>query len=56
MVVLVEYEFYDGGTRVQSPDDLKVYDPVLYHLFERVYAGHHIAADVYYGLNLAPVR
>ena len=49
-------EFYDGETRVQSPDDLKAYDSTLYHIFERVYAGHHIPADVYYGLNLAPVR
>ena len=49
-------EFYDGETRVQSPDDLKAYDSTLYHIFERVYAGHHIPADVYYGLNLAPIR
>ncbi len=50
-------EFYDATThaRIQSPDDLKAYDPALYHIFERVYAGHHIPADVYYGLNLRPV-
>jgi|GEM_PF-161104 len=49
-------EFYDGVTRIQSPDDLKAYDPVLYHIFERVYEGHKIPADVYYSLNLSPVR
>ena len=50
-------EFYDGTTkaRVQTPDDLKAYDPALYGILERVYAGHHIPADVYYGKNLRPV-
>ncbi|GEO06431.1 hypothetical protein AAE02nite_40950 [Adhaeribacter aerolatus] len=50
------YEFYDGDTRVQSPDDLKAYDPTLYKILERVYAGHHIPADVYYGRNIKPAR
>ena len=45
-------EFYDGAVRVQSPDDLKNYDPALYHIFQRVYAGHHIPCDVYYSKNL----
>ncbi|MBF9254064.1 glycoside hydrolase [Pontibacter sp. 172403-2] len=47
-------EYYDGQTRVQSPDDLKAYDPALYSILARVYQGHHIPADVYYGLNLRP--
>ena len=49
-------EFYDGDTRVQSPDDLKAYDPALYAILDKVYAGHHIPADVYYGKNLKPAR
>ena len=49
-------EFYDGQTRVQTPDDLKAYDPVLYAILDRVYPGHHIPADVYYGKNLRPAR
>ena len=49
-------EFYDGATRVQSPDDLKAYDPTLYAILEKVYAGHHIPADVYYGKNLKPQK
>jgi hypothetical protein len=49
-------EFYDGDTRIQSPDDLKAYDPVLYDIFDRVYTGHHIPADHYYSLNLRPAR
>lgn len=50
------YEFYDGETRVQSPQDLKAYDPMLYSILERVYPGHHIPADVYYGRNVRPAR
>ena len=49
-------EFYDGDTRVQTPDDLKAYDPTLYHILERVYAGHHVPGDVYYGRNLRPAK
>jgi hypothetical protein len=50
-------EFYDSttGARVQTPDELKAYDPALYAILDRVYAGHHIPADVYYGKNLRPV-
>lgn len=50
------FEFYDSTARVQSPDDLKTYDPTLYALLEKVYAGHHIPADVYHGRNLRPAR
>ena len=50
------YEFYDGNTRIQSPDDLKSYDPVLFSILERVYAGHHIPADVYHAKNVRPAR
>lgn len=49
-------EFYDGDTRVQSPDELKAYDPKLYTLLEKVYIGHHIPADIYYSRNLRPVK
>lgn len=46
------FEFKDGATRVQSPDDLKAYDPTLYALLEKVYPGHQIPGDVYYGKNI----
>ena len=51
-------EFYDGttGARVQTPDEFKAYDPALYGILERIYAGHHIPADIYYGKNLKPAR
>jgi hypothetical protein len=50
------YEFFDGDRRIQSPDDLKAYDPSLFKLLEQVYAGHRNPADVYYGLNVRPAR
>lgn len=50
------FEFYDDSTRVQTPDDLKAYDPALYALLEKVYIGHHIPADVYHSRNLRPAR
>ena len=46
------YEFMDGDTRLQSPDDLKSYDPELYQILAQVYPGHHIPADIYYGKNI----
>lgn len=50
------YEFYDGDKRIQSPDDLKTYDPTLYGLLDQVYIGHQNPADVYHGLNIKPTR
>ncbi|WP_443938718.1 glycoside hydrolase [Pedobacter sp. MW01-1-1] len=46
------FEFMDGSTRLQSPDDLKAYDPALYNILAQVYPGHHIPGDVYYGKNI----
>lgn len=48
------YEWFDGETRLQTPDDLKVYDPKLFELLGRVYLGHHIPADVYHAKNIRP--
>ena len=50
------YEWIAGESRLQTPDDLKAYDPRLYAILQRVYPGHHIPADVYHGLNLRPSR
>lgn len=46
------FEFYDGQQRIQTPDDLKAYDPTLYNILDKVYPGHQIPADVYHGRNL----
>lgn len=48
------YEWFDGETRLQTPDDLKMYDPKLFELLGRVYLGHHIPADVYHAKNIRP--
>jgi len=40
------FEWFDGETRLQTPDDLKAYDPTLYDLLDRVYPDHHIPMDV----------
>lgn len=48
------YEWFDGKTRLQSPDDLKAYDPKLFDLLGQVYLGHHIPADVYHAKNIRP--
>ena len=48
------YEFVDGSTRVQSPEDLQRYDPMLYALLGRVYEDHRIPMDIYHGKNIPP--
>jgi hypothetical protein len=50
------YEWFDGQTRLQTPDDLKAYDPRLYAILDKVYLGHHIPADIYYSRNIPPTR
>jgi len=50
------FEWFDGATRLQTPDDLKAYDPGLFDLLGRVYADHHIPMDIYYGRNIKPAR
>ncbi|MEZ5317149.1 MAG: hypothetical protein R2752_07075 [Vicinamibacterales bacterium] len=42
----------EPAVRVWSPDDLQTYDPRLYAILDRVYPGHHIPADIYYGRDL----
>jgi len=50
------YEYMDGATRVQTPEDLQRYDPKLYELLSRVYEDHRIPMDVYHGKNIRPAR
>jgi hypothetical protein len=50
------YEETFDGRRLQTPDDLKAYDPTLYSLLEKVYLGHHIPADIYHAKNIPPRR
>ena len=48
------YEWNDGDTRLQNPDDLQAYDAKLFELLGRVYIGHHIPADIYHAKNIRP--
>lgn len=47
-------ECFANGQRVESPDDLKRYDPTLYELLSRVFSTHHIPMDIYHGRNIPP--
>ena len=47
------FGFYEDQVSLESPEDLKAYDPVLYNLLAQVYYGHHIPADVYYSKNIS---
>jgi hypothetical protein len=47
-------ECFAGNVRVDSPDDLKAYDPTLYALLGRVFDTHHIPMDVYHGKQIRP--
>ncbi|NCI45190.1 glycoside hydrolase [Sediminibacterium sp. WSJ-3] len=49
-------EFYDGQTRVQTPEELQAYDPTLYQILGEVYLSHRVPADIYYGRNARPVK
>ncbi len=48
------YEYIDKDRLINSPTDLLRYDPKLYELLGRVYPGHHIPIDVYYGKQIKP--
>jgi hypothetical protein len=50
------FEFPEGDRMIQTPDDLKQYDPKIYELLGRVYPDHHIPMDVYYAKNINPRR
>jgi hypothetical protein len=47
-------ECFAGNIRVDSPDDLKAYDPTLYELLGRVFDTHHVPMDVYHGKQIRP--
>ena len=41
---------------IQTPDDLKQYDPKIYELLGRVYPDHRIPIDAHYGKNINLAR
>ncbi|MFD2100640.1 hypothetical protein [Flagellimonas iocasae] len=46
------YGFYKDDFSLESPMDLKEYDPALYEILSEVYEGHHIPADIYHAKNI----
>jgi hypothetical protein len=49
-----EFKGTPGDKMIQTPEDLKDYDPKIYELLSRVYPDHHIPMDVYYAKNIKP--
>jgi hypothetical protein len=48
-------ECFKGNIKVESPDDLKAYDPRLYELLGRVFDTHRIPMDVFHAKRIRPV-
>ena len=49
-------ECFKGNVKVESPDDLKAYDPKLYELLGRVFNTHRIPMDVFHARRIRPVN
>ena len=49
-------ECFAGNIKVETPDELKAYDPRLYELLGRVFDTHRIPMDVFHGKRIRPVR
>jgi hypothetical protein len=49
-------ECFTGNIKVETPDDLKAYDPKLYELLSRVFDTHRIPMDVFHGKRIRPVN
>jgi len=48
-------ECFAGDIKVESPDELKSYDPTLFELIGRVFESHRIELDVFHGRRIRPV-
>ncbi|HEX7779631.1 MAG TPA: hypothetical protein VF424_10350 [Vicinamibacterales bacterium] len=49
-------ECFTGNVKVETPDDLKAYDPTLYELLGRVFDTHRIPMDVFHGRQVRKVN
>jgi len=49
-------ECFAGNIKVETPDELKAYDPKLYELLGRVFETHRIAMDVFHGRRVRQVN
>jgi hypothetical protein len=48
-------ECFEGNIKVESPEELKAYDPTLFELIGRVFRTHRIPADVFHARSIRPV-
>jgi hypothetical protein len=48
-------ECFAGNIKVETPEELKAYDPRLFELLGRVFKTHRIPADVFHGRSIRPV-
>jgi hypothetical protein len=48
-------ECFSGNIKVETPEDLQAYDPVLFELLGRVFNTHRIPMDVFHGKRIRPV-
>ncbi|QES90962.1 hypothetical protein E0W69_010765 [Rhizosphaericola mali] len=46
------FGFKDKNVVIVTPMDLEKYDNTLFNILAKVYIGHHIPADVYYGWSI----
>jgi cyclophilin family peptidyl-prolyl cis-trans isomerase len=49
-------ECFAGNVKVETPDDLKAYDPKLFELLGRVFKSHRIPMDVFHAKRVRPNR
>lgn len=49
-------ECFAGNVIVESPEQLRAYDPTLFELIGRVFRSHRIPVDVFHARSVRPVR
>ena len=49
-------ECFAGNVKVETPEELKAYDPTLFELISRVFSSHRIPMDVFHGRQVRPVK
>jgi len=49
-------ECFAGNSKVETPEELKAYDPTLFELIGRVFTTHRIPMDVFHGRSVRPVK
>jgi hypothetical protein len=48
-------ECFTGNIKVETPEELRAYDPILFELIGRVFKTHRIEADVFHGRRIRAV-